>query len=384
MGVWRDKARKDWCFAFQYRGETYGGRGHKTRREAVSAREDKRKEVKSTPPAQTRSIMGFREMSSLYLDYAERRHASSTYKYKVFVYRSFLQYHGDLDFILITPGQVIEYLNTRKSNAVYNAHRKDLSALWRWAIDKLQLNIKNPVSSIDKMPHTPKVKAIPSEQDVIKMIVAARPGDELDIFMCCLHTLGRIDEVLRLKWEDVNFEKRTITLWTRKRRHGAYEADALPLDDDLRDILMARWKKRKSEIWAFYNDETADRYYHRPKMMASICKRAGVPAIGTTKRKIDKGKKKGQYKDIPVYYGFHALRHFMASYLADQGKTGMKAISGLLRHKNLKTTEIYLHSIDESQRIALDTIGGRFTPKNANPQPRPATINMGEFDSERN
>ena len=53
------------------------------------------------------------------------------------------------------------------------------------------------------------------------------------------------------------------------------------------------------------------------------------------------------------HYGFHSLRHFMASHLADKERTGMKVISGLLRHKNLKTTEIYLHSIDESQRKAI-------------------------------
>jgi hypothetical protein len=34
-----------------------------------------------------------------------------------------------------------------------------------------------------------------------------------------------------------------------------------------------------------------------------------------------------------------------------------------IRHKNLRTTEIYLHSIDEGQRIAIDKIQGKFTSK---------------------
>ena len=41
----------------------------------------------------------------------------------------------------------------------------------------------------------------------------------------------------------------------------------------------------------FYNEDTKDRYYHRPKMMAGICKRAGIEPIGTTRRKIGRGKK---------------------------------------------------------------------------------------------
>lgn len=101
-------------------------------------------------------------------------------------------------------------------------------------------------------------------------------------------------------------------------------------------------------------------------MMASLCKRAGIEPVGKGLRKISRGKNKGKYEDADLYIGFHALRHFMATYLADQEKVGVKAVSGLLRHKNLRTTEIYLHSIDESQRIAIDKIQGKFTSKNAN------------------
>lgn len=68
-----------------------------------------------------------------------------------------------------------------------------------------------------------------------------------------------------------------------------------------------------------------------------------------------RGKNKGKV-EVDLYIGFYTLRHFMASYLADQEKVGVKAVSGLLRHKNLMTTEIYLHSIDEGQRIAIDKI----------------------------
>ena len=37
MGIWKDKARKDWAYSFQYRGNRYGSRGFKTRREASAA-----------------------------------------------------------------------------------------------------------------------------------------------------------------------------------------------------------------------------------------------------------------------------------------------------------------------------------------------------------
>jgi integrase len=213
------------------------------------------------------------------------------------------------------------------------------------------------------------MKRLPSEEEILKMILAARPGDEQDILMCCIHLLGRIDEALRIRWEDVNFEQKVVVLWTRKRKDGAYEPDEQPMNQDLYDVLKGRWESRTQETWAFYNPDTGTRYFHRPKMMASICKRAGIAPLGKTKRRIWRGKKKGTCRDVDLYYGFHALRHFMASHLVDQEKVSLKSVSRLLRHKTLKTTEIYVHSIEESVRFAMGSVEGKFTLKSEEAHP---------------
>lgn len=70
----------------------------------------------------------------------------------------------------------------------------------------------------------------------------------------------------------------------------------------------------------------------------------------------------GGKSTIPI----QAAAKLIPAGLADREKVGVKAVSGLLRHKNLRTTEIYLHSIDEGQRLAIDKIQGKFTPKKAN------------------
>jgi integrase len=89
------------------------------------------------------------------------------------------------------------------------------------------------------------------------------------------------------------------------------------MNQDLYDVLWDRREKRTQDKWVFFNKKTQSRYLKRPKMMASLCERVKKP-LGTTKRKIGRGNKKGQYKEVCVYYGFHALRHFMASYLLDE------------------------------------------------------------------
>jgi len=152
-------------------------------------------------------------------------------------------------------------------------------------------------------------------------------------------TMARVDEILRLTWLDVNFEHQTVSLWTRKRKDGNMESDLIPMNDDLKEILMRRWKSKTQTEWVFYNEKTKTRFNRRPKFMPGLCKRAGItPPIG-----------------------FHSLRHFMASYLADRQKVSKMTISQLLRHRSLGTTEIYLQSIGEGVRAAMDAVDGLFT-----------------------
>ena len=283
--------------------------------------------------------MDFRSVAYEYLDLAERRFAEKTYKQKAFVYKSFLKHTGNIEIDQITASHLHGYLNTRPTNNNYNAHRKDLCTLFSFARRTLKLITYNPCWDLDKMPHTPEDKYIPPEKDILKLIAAADPQtDERDLILTILYTAARVDEILRLQWKDVNMEKRTLTRWTRKRRGGSYEAIVSHMNEDLYRIIKRKWAARKNETWVFYNEKTGNRYNHRPKLMKGLCKRAGI--------------------DPP--FGFHSLRHFIASYLADKEKISKKTIGGLLGHKALQTTEIYLHSIDGSERDAMDRLAGKF------------------------
>ena len=53
------------------------------------------------------------------------------------------------------------------------------------------------------------------------------------------------------------------------------------------------------------------------------------------------------------YFRYHALRHLGASILNNLG-VDRKTIQGLLRHKNPETTDIYLQSIEDAPRDAME------------------------------
>jgi len=59
------------------------------------------------------------------------------------------------------------------------------------------------------------------------------------------------------------------------------------------------------------------------------------------------------------YFRYHALRHFGASQL-EQANIPIGSIQRILGHENRLTTEIYLHSIGESEREAMDVLNARF------------------------
>ena len=199
----------------------------------------------------------------------------------------------------------------------------------------------NPCSCVSSMTHVTAEKKIPTPHELVSILNAADKGDEQDILLTCVHLLGRKSEILSLRWEDVHFDKRFITLWTRKRKDGKLEPDNLPMSNDLFAMLQARWEERKQDRWVFYNEKTDNRYTSLHKLVRRVCIKAGVETI----------------------YGFHSLRHFMASYLLNEKRQSLKTVSGLLRHKIAKTTEVYLHSPEASEVLAMDTIDGEFTPK---------------------
>jgi len=147
--------------------------------------------------------------------------------------------------------------------------------------------------------------------------------------------MARLDEVQRLKWEDVNFTEKMVRLWTRKRKGGTWENDWLWMNEDLEKVLWALWQKRTQDEWVFVSPLTGTRYKHRFTLIRNICKRAGVP-----------------------HYTYHCIRHFVASYLYDKKKVSLPVICKLLRHKRLKTTEICLQAIDPSFRETMRLLEG--------------------------
>lgn len=230
----------------------------------------------------------------------------------------------------VTADMVCSYLEKQareRSNNCANRDRKNLLSLWNWAQKRFDITV-NPVAKTEKLRHDRKVQYTPSEQEVLKLLAAAGPEDKI-MLNCYLQTGARRSEIFRWTWaDDINFEKRQVRLGTRKTKDGSMSYEWLPMSDDLYDDLMWLWKNRKVKtaqhvfVSLQKNIHFGKPFTTRRTFMRDLCKKAGVN-----------------------HFGFHALRRYVASILADKHKLSAKTIQKLLRHKAVTTTERYIQGI---------------------------------------
>lgn len=325
MPVWREQ--KGWRYRFQYQGLKHNKSWFKTKAAARAAEEAHKAELKKADQVKTQTGTGLLEISNDYLDYSQRRHAPKTYKYKRFVFQNFLDYTGNIPIEGVSLSLIESYLLTRHSNFNFNRHRKEICCLLTWARRRGFVQV-DPCFYLERLPEDHQRKVIPTQDEMRRLLLAA--GEDRPLILVLYHTLARIDEALRLRWQDVNFQERSVTLWTRKRKGGEWASDTLAMNQVLYEVLWGLWERRQQDEWVFFNTITGTRYMRRPKLMRTLCKVAGIR-----------------------YFGFHAIRHYVASLLHDSKKVSLPQVSKLLRHQSKATTERYLQVIDSGSREAM-------------------------------
>ena len=332
MPVWKVQG-KGWRYQFQAAGKKYSKAWYPTKAAARAAEAAHKAELKKQIKTRTAGV--FSGLANDYLDAISRRITPKTLRHKAFIFRSFIAFLGDLPLSQMSVSVLEVYLRSRRINTNYNRHRKDLCALFTWAWKRQKID-QNPCFFLEKMPEPQFVKQIPTQDEMRRLLLAA--GENRPLILVLYHTLARIDEALRLRWQDVNFQERTVALWTRKRKGGEWAADTMAMNQVLYGVLWGLWITRQQEEWIFLNPWTRTRFVRRPRLMRTLCKQAGIRQ-----------------------FGFHAIRHYVASLLHDAKKVSLPQVSKLLRHQSKRTTELYLQVIDPGSRAAVEALEEDFT-----------------------
>ena len=356
---------KGWRYDFIRKGIRHTSNWFKTMTEARQAESKKRKEVKrtqqemeklsqleiQTPPQpeiqtqpelemQTPTDMVFLNIVNKRLDHVRAYKSDEYYKTHCYLARRWLERWSNLQCGEIASSMVEEFLFERKDISKFAANKdlRYLRATFNFAKKKKLINV-NPTDGIDFFPIKKKIKYVPPACDIKKIMLEATP-DVQDYLWSVTDTMARVSEINRLCWDDVCLKdgNRHVVLYTRKKRGGSLTPRKVPMTQRLYEILNRRFSVRdKSKPWVFCNAYTDPKsgkkvvgpFNYRGTILKTLCKKADVKK-----------------------FSFHALRHFGAS-IMDNQKVPIGSIQKILGHENRTTTEIYLHSIGDSEQEAI-------------------------------
>lgn len=175
-----------------------------------------------------------------------------------------------------------------------------------------------------------KAKKLPEvlSQDEIKQIIEAASTRKSRLIIKLLYYTGmRVSELVNLKREDVNWEKKEIVV----KGKGNKERKIL-LTSKIAEELKEYLDQYKDNKYLFSKEKPLTTR-NVQKILSKIARKLGLKKRVTP----------------------HKLRHSFATHLLEKG-LDIRTIQALLGHENLATTQIYTHLTDELYRKAREKI----------------------------
>jgi integrase len=326
-----------WYYKFKVGGELHRHYGFASRAEAEDAEAKERLRLK-TITTHTAFIVAVNKRLDLIKAYSTKGH----YVDSVTLLSRFIEWENllleEINSEMVRNRLIA--ISKEKGNSNANKTLRAIKAVFQQAlIDGLIL--RNPCFGIKPFPVDKKPKFIPTKEQISQILLLAKPMDRAYLIAIWL-TAARVREINNLTWEDVDFESRSIRLWTRKKAGGSRSPRVLEMVDRVYDSL--KYVSRHSETpspYVFNNPVMVKRYPDNPekwkydyrdKFLDSLCQKAGIPE-----------------------FGYHALRHHAASALAD-AHISLTAIQEILGHEAATTTNIYLQSLGKAAANGLRAI----------------------------
>lgn len=193
----------------------------------------------------------------------------------------------------------------------------------------------NPCASVELPKLDNKVTEFLSDEETERLlkVLASWPFKQVAGFIrFAMFTGCRRGELFRLKWADVDFDRKLLTL--RAPKGG--KTETIPLSDPALSAIVEM--PRKSE---------------------HVFPGKGGAMLTDFKNPWVRVKKAAK---LPESFRFHGLRHPFASTLVSSG-VELYTVGRLLTHKQASTTQRYAHLSDEAMRRAAERSGDLITAR---------------------
>ncbi len=350
MGIYKPKGCKVWWISFTHKSR-------QVRRSTETS--DKRLAEKVHAKIQTQIVEGkwfekpkgedktLSELFERYIsEYTVHNKAKRTIRLEKGWARNMLDFFGDVPLAEITPSRISSYkvhLRVKElAPASINSQRGFLSHAFKKAVMEWEWISENPVEKVSRervRNARDRWLTLGEEQGLIEasLIHVTGKGNTLEprywlreIVVFALNTGMRQDEILSLKWPDVDLFRKTATVVRSKNG----EKRTVPLNLRVFELLKAKAKASDATSGYVFASEAGTKILARNlhRGFRGAVKRAGV-----------------------TDFRFHDLRHTFATRLAQAG-IDLYKVARLLGHKDIKMTQRYAHHYPESLRDGVEVL----------------------------
>jgi integrase len=280
-----------------------------------------------------------------YLPYAKVNLSVSTYnRCEGIIQNHLVTYFNAHRIFKITRKQVENYKQKRAKEvepATVNREFSRLRHMFKCAIDWGYIK-NNPCKGVKELKEPPGRVRYLSHEEMDRLLMACDPASLLEnpnnknrdlsklvsvylkpIVLIAIHSGMRRGEIMGLKWKDIDFKEKRITLMETKNN----DLRTIFMNDVLIRVLKALPVQLHSEkVFTGINGNMVSVAFER------ACKRANIND-----------------------FRFHDLRHTFASYLV-MGGINLRTIQTLLGHRDLRMTMKYSHLSPEYLQEAVLTL----------------------------
>lgn len=311
-------------------------------------------------PTVTKQVETFDGVAARWLKTAAKRRqvAPATIELYKRVVKSFSSYLGvrtSKDITAVATKDIDAWLEKlAESNSASTARHRllVLRGVFAFAVKHGVID-RNPALAVETPKANPATREPFTAKEVGKMIVQARAegGDMQTLFLLGLCTGARLMDCASMRWDAVDLDAGRLSYIPRKKRRTGHAATVSLVDPLLGHLRDA--KRSSAFLCPSLQSYTAS---HVSRLFADFMARAGVAG---SQVKTDRAR---------VFHtkSFHALRHTVATLLAEAG------VDELVRrritdHEDKKVAEIYSHVSVESTGRALNQVLAPFQSNSRTP-----------------
>lgn len=278
--------------------------------------------------------VSFSVFSQKYIEYSKIHHSPSNTIRIQYVINNFLNYRANILLDEITRMNVEEYIKYRIDKikpTTLNIELRVLKSMFNTAISWNFIS-SNPLKNVKQLRINQDIPKMFTKDELELILEDLSPAWLKNIIILAVNTGMRRNELINLKWTDINISKQYLIIRNTESFTTKSKAErVIPLNlnslDVLRNILP-------TGEFVFVNCNSQKIY---PNYL-SQCFRDRLIKL-----------------NIRNDRSFHSLRHTFASWLVQKG-VSIYEVSKLLGHSDIRVTQVYAHLTPDNLRNAVELL----------------------------